>query len=109
MQGHGQRRATCRCSQKTELFVVSVKDFKRILQPLQQDTLQSKIAFLQQVWICHHAAYALLLFPYLWLLFGRPLFLQAQLPRSWSVRPPLLKISLLCTGANVPNVTRKCD
>ncbi|KAA6420636.1 MAG: Cyclic nucleotide-binding domain containing [Trebouxia sp. A1-2] len=49
MQGHGQRRATCHCSQKTELFVVNIKDFKRILQPLQQDTLQSKIAFLQQV------------------------------------------------------------
>ncbi|DBB02473.1 hypothetical protein WJX82_005804 [Trebouxia sp. C0006] len=49
MQGHGQRRASCHCSQKTELFVVNIKDFKRILQPLQQDTLQSKIAFLQQV------------------------------------------------------------
>ena len=49
MQGHGQRRATCRCSQRSELFVVDIKDFKRILQPLQQDTLQTKIAFLQQV------------------------------------------------------------
>ncbi|KAL0037517.1 hypothetical protein WJX77_000810 [Trebouxia sp. C0004] len=49
MQGHGQRRATCRCSQKSELFVVNIKDFKRILQPLQQDTLQSKIAFLHKV------------------------------------------------------------
>ncbi|KAL3130956.1 Rap guanine nucleotide exchange factor-like 1 [Trebouxia sp. C0009 RCD-2024] len=49
MQGHGQRRATCRCSQKSELFVVDIKDFKRILQPLQHDTLQAKIAFLQTV------------------------------------------------------------
>ena len=65
MQGHGQRRATCCCSQKTELFVVNIKDFKRILQPLQQDTLQSKITFLQQVRLCHHAAYVLLLLPYL--------------------------------------------
>ena len=48
-QGHGQRRATCCCSQNTELFVVDIQDFKRILQPLQQDTLQSKIAFLQKV------------------------------------------------------------
>ena len=49
IQGHGQRRATCRCAQRTELFVVNINDFKRILQPLQQDTLQNKIAFLKEV------------------------------------------------------------
>lgn len=49
VQGHGKRRATCRCAQNTELFTVDIKDFKRILSPLQQDSLQAKMAFLKQV------------------------------------------------------------
>ena len=32
--------------------MVDIKDFKRILQPLQQDTLQTKINFLNQVQTC---------------------------------------------------------
>lgn len=49
VQGHGMRRATCRCTQNTELFTVDIKDFKRILSPLQQGSLQAKMAFLKQV------------------------------------------------------------
>lgn len=49
LQGHGQRRATCRCTQSTELFTVNIKDFQRILSPLQHGTLQAKITFLKQV------------------------------------------------------------
>lgn len=49
VQGHGRRRATCRCAQDTELFVVDIKDFQRILRPLQQGSLRAKIAFLKEV------------------------------------------------------------
>lgn len=48
-QGHGQRRATCRCSQNTELFTVDIKDFQRILRPLQQGSQQFKMSVLRQV------------------------------------------------------------
>lgn len=48
-QGQGQRRATCRCTQNSELFTVNIKDFQRILRPLQQGTLQAKMDFLKQV------------------------------------------------------------
>ncbi|KAL0028776.1 hypothetical protein WJX79_006703 [Trebouxia sp. C0005] len=49
MQGHGQRRATCYCTQATEVFTVNIKDFQRILRPLQQGSHQSKMQFLRQV------------------------------------------------------------
>ncbi|KAA6420586.1 MAG: hypothetical protein FRX49_09379 [Trebouxia sp. A1-2] len=48
MQGHGQRRATCYCTQATEVFTVNIKDFQRILRPLQQGSHQSKMQFLRQ-------------------------------------------------------------
>lgn len=47
-QGHGQRRATCYCTQATEVFTVNIKDFQRILRPLQQGSHQSKMQFLRQ-------------------------------------------------------------
>ncbi len=49
VQGHGQRRATCRCTQNTELFTVDIKDFQRILRPLQQGSLHIKMGVLRQV------------------------------------------------------------
>ena len=55
VQGHGRRRATCKCTLETELFVVDIKDFRRILQPLQQGSLRSKIAFMKEVCKLTHA------------------------------------------------------
>ncbi|KAL0037693.1 hypothetical protein WJX77_008057 [Trebouxia sp. C0004] len=49
IQGHGQRRATCYCTKATEVFTVDIKDFQRILRPLQQGTHQSKMQVLRQV------------------------------------------------------------
>ncbi|DBB02475.1 TPA: Rap guanine nucleotide exchange factor-like 1, variant 2 [Trebouxia sp. C0006] len=49
MQGHGQRRATCYCTQPSEVFTVDIKDFQRILRPLQQGSHQSKMQVLRQV------------------------------------------------------------
>ena len=67
VQGQGQRRATCRCTKNTELFTVDIKDFQRILRPLQQGTLQAKMDFLKQVCLL-----PLCLFSYAWFRFYKP-------------------------------------
>lgn len=49
VQGSGTRRATCKCNQPSELLAVNIADYKRILAPLQSNTLQLRMAFLKQV------------------------------------------------------------
>ena len=49
MQGSGTRRATCKCNQPSELLAVNITDYKRILAPLQSNTLQLRMTFLKQV------------------------------------------------------------